>query len=248
MEEQYKEIEGLSRYLISNLGTVYSKNKSCKMSTFVGKKNNYPMIKLIGDDGKRRVYLVHRLVAYAFVDNPNNFPEVNHKDKDVTNCVASNLEWCTRKQNLEYSNVLDDPVKNYRTCCLYDGDVLIGKFKSIKSAARYASKKFNISELSLEKYHKIKGCNIRIVPTSSEKRCCRTIKKQSGNGIKTEIYVKGKYHSTVSSLSKAYAFIKEVYGKSTHSNIYKDIEIRPKKYTPRKKYSNTIHIHEKCND
>lgn len=48
---------------------------------------------------------VHRLVAQIFIPNPNNYPEVNHKDSDPSNNKVENLEWVTREQNLEYARV-----------------------------------------------------------------------------------------------------------------------------------------------
>lgn len=53
-------------------------------------------------DGETKMVLVHRVVALAFLDNPNNLPEVNHKDEDKTNNYASNLEWCSHKYNNNY--------------------------------------------------------------------------------------------------------------------------------------------------
>lgn len=55
-----------------------------------------------GVDGKSIHLLVHRIVATCFITNPNNLPEVNHKDNDRTNNIMSNLEWCTRKYNEVY--------------------------------------------------------------------------------------------------------------------------------------------------
>lgn len=55
-----------------------------------------------GVDGKTIHRKVHRLVAFCFIPNPNNYPEVNHIDNDRTNNSASNLEWCTHGFNIAY--------------------------------------------------------------------------------------------------------------------------------------------------
>lgn len=53
--------------------------------------------------GKRKKFLVHRLVAQAFLSNPNNYPEINHKDENKLNNCVENLEWCDRQYNIDYS-------------------------------------------------------------------------------------------------------------------------------------------------
>jgi len=53
-------------------------------------------------DGKRVTKLVHRLVAQTFLPNPDNLPQVNHRDCDPTNNNASNLEWCNNSYNQKY--------------------------------------------------------------------------------------------------------------------------------------------------
>lgn len=55
-----------------------------------------------GMDRISKFALVHRLVAMAFIPNPNNLPQVNHKDENPSNNSASNLEWCTAKYNMNY--------------------------------------------------------------------------------------------------------------------------------------------------
>ena len=53
----------------------------------------------------QKTYGIHRLVAEAFISNPNNYPVVNHIDENKQNNNVENLEWCTQKQNLEYSRL-----------------------------------------------------------------------------------------------------------------------------------------------
>lgn len=57
---------------------------------------------MIAINGKAKHEKIHRLVALAFIDNPNNYPHVNHKDEDKNNNSVSNLEWCDIKYNNNY--------------------------------------------------------------------------------------------------------------------------------------------------
>jgi len=63
--------------------------------------HGYKTVALTKDGNTKQMY-VHRLVAQAFIDNPNNLPFINHKDEDKTNNFADNLEWCTNKYNVNY--------------------------------------------------------------------------------------------------------------------------------------------------
>ena len=53
-------------------------------------------------DGTRKVYFIHRLVADAYIPNPDHKPQVNHKDEDKTHNYINNLEWMTAKENINY--------------------------------------------------------------------------------------------------------------------------------------------------
>lgn len=100
MKEIWREIEGFNQYEVSNLGNVRHKTKGMKIQTPT--KKGYLRVALY--DGKRNVNRrVHRLVAEAFIPNPEMFKEVNHIDEDKSNNRADNLEWCSRKQNIEHS-------------------------------------------------------------------------------------------------------------------------------------------------
>ena len=57
---------------------------------------------VLSKNGILKIFKVHRLVAQAFIPNPNNYKEVNHKDENKANNVVTNLEWCDRKYNQNY--------------------------------------------------------------------------------------------------------------------------------------------------
>ena len=92
-------------YQISNFGQV--KNcKTGKLLNFSKTYNGYQRVKLYKKVcGKRtsQTFMVHRLVAQAFVSNPDNKPQVNHIDGNKMNNEANNLEWCTQSENLAHS-------------------------------------------------------------------------------------------------------------------------------------------------
>ena len=92
MQELWHPIEGAEGYEVSNLGRV---RVTRYLQTARGGSNGYRTCTLPG--GKQRY--VHRLVAEAFIDNPEDLPEVNHIDSDPSNAAASNLEWVDSQQN-----------------------------------------------------------------------------------------------------------------------------------------------------
>ena len=97
MVEKWVNIENHPSYFISNFGRVFSKKSNKVMKNRVVSKNGYQQITL--DNSQ---LLVHRLVAQAFISNPNNLPCVNHKDENPGNNDFRNLEWCTYKYNSNY--------------------------------------------------------------------------------------------------------------------------------------------------
>ena len=118
MEEIWRDIKGYEGlYQVSNLGRVRS------LDRFISQKNNsgpykrlikgkllkngknsqkYLLVVLSKPNNKPKVIHIHRLVAEAFIPNPENLPCVNHKDEDKQNNMVENLEWCTYKYNNNY--------------------------------------------------------------------------------------------------------------------------------------------------
>lgn len=96
---------GYPLYDISDDGIVYSLNyrghgKEHPMRPHKDTKGYY-QVELRNEYGKSS-FVVHRLVAMAFIPNPNNYPQVNHKDENKINNKVENLEWCTNKYNCAY--------------------------------------------------------------------------------------------------------------------------------------------------
>lgn len=103
MQEIWKDIKGYEGlYQISNKGNVRSIkfNRILNMKLSLNNKGYY--IVKFRKKGVQTLYSVHRLVAEAFILNPNNYPCINHKDENPKNNNVDNLEWCTYKYNNNY--------------------------------------------------------------------------------------------------------------------------------------------------
>lgn len=117
MQEEWRDIKGYEGYYqVSNLGKVRSvdritkanqsgvrfvKGKVIKSHTTTTSKYQYVDLR---KNGKRKHFSVHRLVAQAFVPNPDNFPQVNHINENIYDNRSENLEWCTQKYNNNYGS------------------------------------------------------------------------------------------------------------------------------------------------
>ena len=93
-------IENYPNYTISDKGEIVNTNTNKKLKGYI-RKDGYVIISLSKGGKKYKCYL-HRLVAETFIPNPNNLPQVNHKDEDKSNNDVTNLEWITPKDNCNY--------------------------------------------------------------------------------------------------------------------------------------------------
>lgn len=113
--EVWKTIKDYEEHEVSNLGRVknlnYHRTKKEGILRPVSNGRGYLTV-ILYKNGKSKKFLVHRLVAEAFLPNPDNLPEVNHKDEDKTNNRVENLEWCDRKYNINYGKRNDKVSKS----------------------------------------------------------------------------------------------------------------------------------------
>ena len=134
MRKPIKGFEGL--YEVDDLGNVYSVRRNKIMSPVII-NSGYYTVKLSKNKILTR-YLIHRLVAQAFLDNPDNLPCVNHKDEDKTNNSVDNLEWCTYQYNNSY-NDKGKRISATKSIPVYQFDLtgnLIKEWKSMKEAGK----------------------------------------------------------------------------------------------------------------
>ena len=155
MIEEWRPIEGYEGlYEVSSYGRVRSLDKYDSMNRFLRGR----ILRLFTDglgylraqlysNSKRKSFLVHRLVAQAFIPNPDNLPQVNHRDENPSNDNVDNLEWCDGKYNVNYGTRID----RIRDIRLKNG-TYTGLSKEEYRNKRYQEKKDKINERRREYY------------------------------------------------------------------------------------------------
>lgn len=148
MIEEWRDMSGFEGlYLISNLGRVKSVKRFKRNNGGIQLVNERLRILTPDKDGYLRVCLskdgrhylkgVHRLVAEAFIPNPDNLPVVNHKNEDKQDNRVENLEWCTVQYNTRYGNGIKKmAIKQGRPVLQISNDKVIKEYYSTGEASR----------------------------------------------------------------------------------------------------------------
>lgn len=176
MEEIWKQVKGYEGiYEVSNLGRVKSLARTVK--AIYGRATHYSEQKVkerilkpsfstygyayvaLARNGKSKTTLVHRIVAEAFIPNPDNLPCVNHKDENPSNDCVDNLEWCTYTYNNTYKNIHLRKKHTNRRIIQYDLDMNeLKRWDSITEAAEfYGIQTTNISACCVGKRNHCAG-------------------------------------------------------------------------------------------
>ena len=146
MSEEWRDVVGYEGlYQVSDQGRVKSLERTDSWGRTVkerilkpgAKGKGYLFVRLCAG-GKTRMFLVHRLVCQAFHENPDKKPQVNHLNEDKTDNRACNLEWCTRRENMNHgtrnersAKALSKPIGQYTL----DGD-LVEVWQSVNEVER----------------------------------------------------------------------------------------------------------------
>lgn len=145
MKEQWRKINGFENYMISSLGRV----KSLPRGMFNGgkikerflkpgiNKHGYCSVSLC-EKGKITQCKIHRLVAMAFIPNPNGLPIINHKNEIKTDNRVENLEWCDYSYNVNYGGCVEKlkKIKYHPIIQIDKNRNFVTTFQSAKQAGR----------------------------------------------------------------------------------------------------------------
>lgn len=146
------EIQGYPNYLIYPDGRVWSKGSKYKKQQFlkeyINQDNSYKYVGLVSE-GKQKQVAIHRLIAIHYIDNPNNYKEVDHINRDRGDYRIENLKWVNRCENLLNQGVrknnkigiknihYDKKSNKYRFKKMYRGVVHIRDFDTLEEAIEY---------------------------------------------------------------------------------------------------------------
>lgn len=143
MQHISKYIDGFERYTIDINGNIFDTKRKKFMCQWIDTVGYYQCV--LKDNNNKKCYKrVHRLVALSFIPNPDNLPQVNHKDGNKLNNNIKNLEWCTNSENTQhgYDNNL---YHSKRRCHAVRATTKDGKFSKEYTSIRSMCKDLHIN-------------------------------------------------------------------------------------------------------
>lgn len=154
--EIWKDIQGYEGlYQVSNEGNVKSLKKGIILK--VANVNNGYLAVQLWKNGIPKMRLIHRLVAKAFIPNPDNLPQVNHKNEDKALNIVENLEWCSAKYNANFGTAISRRVD-----------------KQSKQVEQFDA----VTGELIRRWESTNECGRNGYTQSSVSQCCRGLRKQ----------------------------------------------------------------------
>lgn len=177
-EEIWKDIDGYKGfYQVSNKGRVRSVDRTIKWrhNSFQYRKGRIlaPTIDTAGyyvvglhKESVGKIYIVHRLVAEAFIPNPDNFPIINHKDENKLNNVVENLEWCTYSYNTKYNDCMTKRIATRNKNNSYGCEKIVYQYDLKNNLIKVWKSLMDISRTLGYSYANIANCCKKNRPTA----------------------------------------------------------------------------------
>lgn len=138
MSELWKPIPFANLYEASNFGNIRNKKtkkvKKFNIEKLKKTKTRVRATSIRKNDGSIKGFYLHRIIAQTFLPNPNNYPEVNHKDGNPYNNHLDNLEWCSREQNMKHLHQSKKIVCHTRPILVFNAETkeLVKEYVGIK--------------------------------------------------------------------------------------------------------------------
>lgn len=138
-----KILDKFPNYIIQKDGKIFSMSKNVYLKAFKSKQGNSGkyryQVTLVDNNGTQQQHRVHRIVAQAFIPNPENKGEINHIDGDPSNNNVNNLEWSTKQENMTHASenyLFTGTQKGVRVTKVVSKEIEVGEYGSMQEASR----------------------------------------------------------------------------------------------------------------
>lgn len=137
-------------FLINEKGEIKNKKTNHIYKMSISKSGYYCVTLPMGKKGKVKGIRIHKAIAETFIPNPNGYDVVHHRDENKLNFTIDNLEWCTKKDNVNYHlQKMSKETEYYNNRKLNRYDVLIIRFFSNSLSNRQLANAFNVSKTTI---------------------------------------------------------------------------------------------------